>query len=294
VICKDAGDSNDDPFEAPVVAEMIKALGPRLRALGLPTKVPYPECHDADTCWRFIQAARDDEGLWAYVGMVGYHLYGGEAVNTHRPEIRQFALAKGLPTGHAGSDGINLAALADDLTLGGVSCWSIGGLGGPGGGGGNFQIHLDNTSFSRGGQPPGSAVRLESPDQGRCKVTSITRPGDLVVRFEASDGTSTVGEELTVLVHPINVAPVIDAAQATPATVAPSDGTTLLSAVTRDPDVRGLDGYFRDYSKAARQAGASGVFFHSICRLAKLAPREQAEAISGIKNVASPGAVGDQ
>jgi hypothetical protein len=58
--------------------------------------------------------------------------------------------------------------------------------------------------------------------------------------------------------------------------------------------LRGLDGYFRDYSKAARQAGASGVFFHSICRLAKLAPREQAEAISGIKIVASLGAVGDQ
>jgi len=152
VICKDAGDSDDNPFEAPVVAEMIKALGPRLAALGLPTKVLYPECHDADTCWRFIQAARDDEELWPFVGMVGYHLYGGEALNTDRPKIRQFALAKGLPTGHAGSDGISLAAPYDDLTLGGVSYWSIGGLGGPGGGGGNFQIHLNGTSFSRGAQ----------------------------------------------------------------------------------------------------------------------------------------------
>ncbi|MGB2822804.1 MAG: hypothetical protein WBF17_17600, partial [Phycisphaerae bacterium] len=127
VICKDAGDSDDNPFEAPVVAEMVKALGPRLRALGLRTKVLYPECHDADTCWRFIQAARNDEGLWPFVGMVGYHLYGGEALNTDRPKIRRFALAKGLPTGHAGSDGINLAALYDDLALGGVSYWSIGG-----------------------------------------------------------------------------------------------------------------------------------------------------------------------
>jgi len=498
VICKDAGDSDDNPFEAPVVAEMIKALGPRLAALGLPTKVLYPECHDANTCWRFIQAARDDEDLWPFVGMVGYHLYGGEALNTDRPRIRQFALAKGLPTGHAGSDGINLAALVDDLTLGGVSYWSIGGLGGPGGGGGNFQIHLNGTSFSRGAQywqyrqvmhyvrpgavrveaasdspavrplafvhngrttvvltrqpvaaqappaagatpaqplpvtirnlpagtyglsrttgagpyeelcvrtvgsdglltvdvpvdcvltayphpggnlpptvvaweaqpgflkvpasrvrllaagrdperdrlsyswsvtaqprgaraaiadpqsssteatgltaagryvftvavsdgtstvrrqvllnvlegnqppvlddvhsrlpvvltlpdstvelrggamdlegdkvsfrwslvsePAGSAVRLESPGEAKCKVSNISKPGSLVLKLEASDGTSTVAEELTVPVHPVNAAPVIDAAQATPATLAPSDGTTLLSATTRDPD----------------------------------------------------------
>ena len=103
------------------MAEMIKALGPRLRALGLTTKVLFPECHDANTCWRFIQAVRDDDDLWQSVGMVGYHLYGGEARNTDRPKIRDFAIAKGLPIGHAGSDGITLGTLYDDLTVGDVS-----------------------------------------------------------------------------------------------------------------------------------------------------------------------------
>jgi len=149
VICKDAGNSDDNPFEVPVVAEMAKTLGARLRALGLSTSVLFPECHDANTCWKFIQAVRDDDELWPFVGMVGYHLYGGETQNTDRPRIRDFALAKGLPTGHAGSDRINLDTLYDDLTLGGVSYWSIGGLGGPQPGG-PFQLHLNNTSFSRG------------------------------------------------------------------------------------------------------------------------------------------------
>jgi hypothetical protein len=83
--------------------------------------------------------------------MIGYHLYGGPTRNTDRPRIRDFAIAKGLPVSHAGSDGITLDTLYDDLTLGDVSYWSIVGLGGPGPGGA-FHLHLDNTSFSRGGQ----------------------------------------------------------------------------------------------------------------------------------------------
>jgi hypothetical protein len=42
---------------------------------------------------------------------------------------------------------------------------------------------------------------------------------------------------------------------------------------------RGLGGYFSDYAKAAIQNGATGVYFHSICRLAKLPPREQDEVV---------------
>ena len=47
---------------------------------------------------------------------------------------------------------------------------------------------------------------------------------------------------------------------------------------------RGLGDYFRDYTQAALHNGATGVYFHSICRLAQLPPREQADAISGIAN----------
>ena len=39
---------------------------------------------------------------------------------------------------------------------------------------------------------------------------------------------------------------------------------------------------FSDYTQAAFPNGATGVYYHSICRLAKLPPREQTDAISGI------------
>jgi hypothetical protein len=58
-------------------------------------------------------------------------------------------------------------------------------------------------------QPPGSAVRLETPDDGSCRANNITVPGDHVFKFEASDGTNTVSENLTVPVYPANSAPVI-------------------------------------------------------------------------------------
>jgi len=178
VICKDAGESLDNPFETPVAAEMAKAVGARFKALGLPTSILFPECHDANTCWRFIQEVRDDSDLWPFVGMVGYHLYGGAMRNTDRPRIRDFAAAKGLPTGHAGSDGITLDTLYDDLTTGGVSYWSIGGLGGaqPGG---HFYIQLNNTSFSRG--PQYWQYR---------QVTRYVRPG--AVRVEAASDDPAV------------------------------------------------------------------------------------------------------
>jgi len=104
--------------------------------------------------------------------------------------------------------------------------------------GGAFDLEGDELSFrwSVVREPNGSAVRLESPNQAKYKVANITKPGDLVVKLEANDGTSTVAEELTVPIYPIYTAPVIGAAQGVPATVAPSDGMTALTATTRDPD----------------------------------------------------------
>jgi hypothetical protein len=55
-------------------------------------------------------------------------------------------------------------------------------------------------------QPPGSAVRLETPDEANCRVSNLTLPGDHVFQFEASDGTHTVAERLTVPVYPPNAA----------------------------------------------------------------------------------------
>jgi hypothetical protein len=69
--------------------------------------------------------------------------------------------------------------------------------------GGAWDLEGDELVFrwSVASQPPGSAIRLQSPHQAACKVTGITQPGDHVFRFEVSDGTSTVAETLTVPVY---------------------------------------------------------------------------------------------
>jgi len=85
-------------------------------------------------------------------------------------------------------------------------------------------------------QPAGSDVRLETPGDAKCKVAGITKAGDHVFRLEAGDGANTVAAELTVPVFPVNSAPVIQSAKAEPATLAPPDSMTNLSAMTSDPD----------------------------------------------------------
>ena len=123
-ILNEAG--NNNPFTASVVGRMIKALGPRLEALGLRTKIQFPECVNANTSWNYIQALRDDPQVWRYVGSVSYHLYGS---NDARPSIRDFALSRGLPTGQTEYMGLTMDHLYDDFILGGVSYWEIYGIG---------------------------------------------------------------------------------------------------------------------------------------------------------------------
>jgi len=73
-VCNEAG--NNNAYSPQVVARMIKALGPRLRAAGLPTKIEFPEGVNAATSWRYIQQIQNDPDIWKYIGLVTYHLYG--------------------------------------------------------------------------------------------------------------------------------------------------------------------------------------------------------------------------
>ena len=140
-ICNEAG--NDNPFSPQVVARMIKVLGARLKIVGLPTRIQFPECINANTSWRYIQAVRDDAEVWRYIGAVTYHLYGK---NDARPQIRNFAWAKGLPTGQTEFMRLRIDHLYDDLTLGGTSYWEIYGLAGPWSR--NISIHPCKTTFT--------------------------------------------------------------------------------------------------------------------------------------------------
>lgn len=125
--------------------------------------------------------------------------------------------------------------------------------------GGAFDLEGDKLSFrwSVVRQPDGSAAKLETPTQQKCRLTNITVAGDIVVRFEASDGHHTVAEELAVPVHPANAPPAIETVKATPATLTPPTATTALSATTRDPDGDTISHWWR---VTARPAGASPVF----------------------------------
>ncbi|MCD6359776.1 MAG: hypothetical protein J7M38_02860 [Armatimonadetes bacterium] len=51
-------------------------------------------------------------------------------------------------------------------------------------------------------QPAGASASLETPDEGKCRVTGMTAAGDYVFRIEASDGVSTVAVDHTVPVYP--------------------------------------------------------------------------------------------
>jgi len=94
-------------------------------------------------------------------------------------------------------------------------------------------------------QPPGSAVKLETPDDVKCRVSNITVPGNHVFKFEAGDGTNTVSENLTVPVHPVNSAPVIHPVRATPAVLTLPESATFLSAATSDPEGEAISHWWR-------------------------------------------------
>lgn len=119
-ICNEAG--NNNPFTPQAVSPMIKVLGPSLKALGFPTRIQFPECVNANTSWNYIRAVQKDEEMWDFVGLVSYHLYGN---NSERPNIRDFAWRKGLPTGQTEFMGLTIQHLYEDFTEGGVSFWEF-------------------------------------------------------------------------------------------------------------------------------------------------------------------------
>jgi hypothetical protein len=86
-------------------------------------------------------------------------------------------------------------------------------------------------------QPSGADALLETPESTSCSVSNMNVAGDYVFQVSVSDPTHTVSRTLTVPVYPMNTAPEITTAWATPGElVLPSDGTIQLYATTSDPD----------------------------------------------------------
>lgn len=163
VICNEPG--NNNAFHPPVVARMIRTLGPRLKAAGLKTRIQFPDGISAKSSWRYIQFVGKDVRVWSHIGVLSYHHYGPR--DPFRSQMRDLAIAKGIPNAQTEHMGQKFPRLYDDLTLGGVSYWSIYGWGGV------LNIHHDRNSFSRG--------RDYWPLR---QVTHYVRPG--AVRVEAT------------------------------------------------------------------------------------------------------------
>ncbi len=192
-ICNEAGNNNS--FSAPVVARMIKAMGPKLEALGLPTKIEFPECVSARASWNYIQSVQNDDELWRYVGVVSYHLYGTN--DPYRSYIRDFAASKGLPTAQTEYMGLKMDHLYDDLTLGGVSYWEVYGQG-------QWIVsNHDGTSFKRSSQywnfrqvihyvRPGAVRIAAASDDANLRTLAFVKSGNATVVLINGSGARSV------------------------------------------------------------------------------------------------------
>jgi hypothetical protein len=107
-----------------LLADDIKALGPRLAALGLKTKSQFAEAVAPQNDWGFITPVQNDPDLWQYVGRLSYHNYG--TADPYRSYIRDFALSRGIATAQTEMGNPTFDDLYSDLTLGGVSYWEVG------------------------------------------------------------------------------------------------------------------------------------------------------------------------
>ncbi|MDF3129643.1 hypothetical protein P0Y35_10600 [Kiritimatiellaeota bacterium B1221] len=81
-------------------------------------------------------------------------------------------------------------------------------------------------------QPAGANAQFDAPTSDRTQLTDLTVAGEYVVRVSVSDGTSTVHNELTVPVYPLNTQPVVTAAATSTALTLPEAETTLNATCT--------------------------------------------------------------
>ncbi len=107
-----------------ILAEDVKALGPRLISHGLNTRSQYAEAIAPQTDWNFITPVQNDSELWANVGRLSYHNYG--TADPYRSLIYNFGLSKGITTAQTEMANPTFDELYSDLTLANVSYWEVG------------------------------------------------------------------------------------------------------------------------------------------------------------------------
>jgi hypothetical protein len=182
-ILNEAG--NNNPFNASVVAEMIRTLGPRLQAAGLSTTIQFPESVNAQAAWNsYLQQVQGDDDVWRYIGCLSYHLYGTN--DPYRSQIGNLGASLGLPTAQTEYMSLTMNHLYDDLTLGRVSFWEIYGLSQC------LQWNPSNTSFRRIGQYWSFRQVMRFVRPGAIRIGATSSDSNLRVLAFVHDGGTTV------------------------------------------------------------------------------------------------------
>lgn len=145
-ICNEAG--NNNVFTPRLVADMMKALVPRMREAGFETAIQFPESINAHVARRYIEQLRGDPQIWDWIGLISYHWYGKDN-QTSMVKLSDFATERGLPTAQTEFMNLTIDHLYDDMTLGGTSYWEIYGLATP-----DYRAALSHVSSAtfRGGK----------------------------------------------------------------------------------------------------------------------------------------------
>ncbi len=107
-----------------ILADDIKALGPRFISHGLKTSSQYAEAISPQTDWGFITPVENDTALWRWVGRLSYHDYG--TADPYRSYIYNFGITKGLTTAQTEMGNPTFDDLYNDLTLANTSYWEVG------------------------------------------------------------------------------------------------------------------------------------------------------------------------
>jgi len=160
---------NEPSLSYTILADDIKALGPRFITNGLTTSVQYAEAVAPQTDWSYIAPVQNDPDLWPYVGRISYHNYG--TADPYRSFLRDYAAAKGLTTAQTEMGNPTFDDLYADLTLAGFSYWEVAYSGNE-----TLVPNAGLTSFA----PSGTYFRLR-------QVIHYVRPGAVRIAAVSSD-----------------------------------------------------------------------------------------------------------
>ncbi|HEY3916066.1 MAG TPA: putative Ig domain-containing protein [Verrucomicrobiae bacterium] len=189
---------NEPSMAYTILADDIKALGPRFITNGLATQVQYAEAVAPQTDWGYITPVQNDPDMWPWVGRISYHDYG--TADPYRSFLRDYGGAKGLTTAQTEMANPTFDDLYNDLTLAGVSYWEVGYSG---------NVTLVPSAGLSSFTPSGTYFRLRQVIHyvrpGAMRIGCISSDPTLHVLAFATNGTVTTIIENTAATQTVNL-----------------------------------------------------------------------------------------